>query len=86
MSFQYKWSNWEYRYWPIVGIVNFGTFLCIGTTLANLNGLGNSALGMLRLKNCVTAGAINGAAIFKNLALIWSDPVDLDISKWISWL
>jgi len=43
--------------------------LCIGTTLANLNGLGNSALGMLRLKNCVTAGAINGAAIFKNLAL-----------------
>jgi len=26
---------------PIVDIVNFGTFLCTGTTLANLNGLGN---------------------------------------------
>ena len=50
-------------------------------TIANLNGLGNSALDMLRLKICVSAGAIIGAAIFKNLALIWSDPVDLDISK-----
>jgi len=46
-----------------------------------LNGLGNSALDMLRLKICVSAWAINGADIFKNLALIWSDPVDLDISK-----
>ena len=54
-----------------------GPFLCIGTTLANLNGLGNSALDMLRLNICVSAGAI----IFKNLALIWPDPVDLDISK-----
>ena len=40
----------------MVGIVKFGTFfLCIGTTLANLNGLGNSALDMLRLKICVSA-------------------------------
>jgi len=52
-----------------------GPFLCIGTTLANLNGLENSAW----LKSCVSAGAIIGAAICKNLALIWSDPVDLDI-------
>ena len=50
----------KYRYWPIVGIVKCGTFLCIGTTLANLNGLGNSALDMLRLKICVSAGAIMG--------------------------
>jgi len=54
-----------------------GPFLCIGTTLANLNGLGNSALDMLWLKICVSAGAIIGAASFKNLALIWSDPMDL---------
>jgi len=33
---------------------------------------------MLRLKICVSAGAIIGAAIFKNLALIWSDPLDMD--------
>jgi len=46
-----------------------------------LNGLGNSALDMLRLKICVSAGAIIVAAIFKNLALIWSDHVDLDVSK-----
>jgi len=39
---------------------------------ANLKGLGNSALDMLRLKICVGAGAIIGAAIFKILALIWS--------------
>jgi len=58
-----------------------GPFLSIGTTLANLNGLGNSALDLLRLKIYVSAGAINGAAIFKNMTLIWSDPVDLDISK-----
>jgi len=58
-----------------------GPFLCIGTTLANLNGQGNPALNMLRLNICVSAGAIIGAPIFKNLALIWSDPVDLDISK-----
>jgi len=44
-----------------------------------LNGLGNSALDMLKI--CVSAGAIIGAAIFKNVALIWSNPVDLDISK-----
>jgi len=49
--------------------------------LTNLNGLGNSDLDMLRLKICVSAGAIIGATILKNLALIWSDPVDLDISK-----
>ena len=60
----------------------FGTFFMYWYhTIANLNGLGNSALDMLRLKICVSAGAIIGAAIFKNLALIWSDPVDLDISK-----
>jgi len=41
----------------------------------------NLDLDMLRLKICVSAGAIIGAAIFKNLARIWSDPVDLDISK-----
>ena len=35
---------------------------------------------MIGLKSCVSEGAIIGAAIFKNLALIWSDPVDLDIS------
>ena len=58
-----------------------GTFLCIVTTLANLSGLGNSTLDMLGLKICVSAGAIIGAAIFKNLALIWSDPVDLNISN-----
>jgi len=46
-----------------------------------LNGLGNSALDMLVLTICVSAAAIIGAAIFKNLPLIWSDPVDLDISK-----
>jgi len=59
------------------------TFLCIGTTLANLNGLGNSALDMLRLKICVSAGQLMGQPFlsFKNLALIWSDPVDLDITK-----
>ena len=39
-----------------------GPSLCIGTTLANLNGLGNSAIDMLRLKICVSAGAIIGAA------------------------
>ena len=30
---------------------------------------------------CVGAGAIIGPPIFKNLALIWSDRVDLNISK-----
>ena len=30
---------------------------------------------------CVGAGAIIGPSTFKNLTLIWLDPVDLDISK-----
>jgi len=34
----------------------------------------------LRLKICVSAED-NYRGISKNLALIWSDPVDLDISK-----
>jgi len=54
----------KYRYWPIVGIVKLGPFLCIVTTLANFNGLGNSALDMRWLKICVSEGAITGAAIF----------------------
>jgi len=43
-----------------------------------LNKLGDSALDMLRLNICISAGAIIGATIFKNLTLIWSDLVDLD--------
>jgi len=43
---------------------------------SNLNGLGNTALDMLRLK--IYVSAIIGATNFKMLALIWSDPVDLD--------
>ena len=39
---------------------------------------------MLRLKICVSAGAIIGAAILKNWALIWSNPVDLYIYIYIN--
>jgi len=45
---------------------------CIGTTPAYLNWLENLALYMLRLKICVSAGAIIGAASFRNLELNWS--------------
>jgi len=46
--------SWYSQFWDL---------LCIGTTLANLNGLGNLA--------CVSAGQ----PFFKIFALIWSDHV-----------
>ena len=48
----------------LVGIITFWACLCIGTTLANLNGLENSALDMLRFTICVSARAIIASSIF----------------------
>jgi len=36
MSFHYKSSNWKYRYWPIVGIVNVGIFFMYWDNLSQL--------------------------------------------------
>ena len=52
-----------YRYWPIVGIVNFWTFFMYWDNSSQLSWAVKFSFRY--------TGAINGAAIFKNLALIW---------------
>ena len=59
--------------------------MCIGIAFANLKGLGKSDLAILRLKNCVNTDKIIGAASFKNMWLIQSDPEVFVISSCVSY-
>ena len=58
--------------------------MCIGITFANLKGLGKSDLAMLRLKICGNTDEIIGAASFKNVWLIPSDPEVFVITSFVN--